>query len=66
MRDDAILEKARMIFIDHFMYSVYTLLSFTQQPQQICIESRLLWMSVPKTVKHENDMGIIGNDMRIN
>ena len=47
MRDDAILGKARMIFIDHVTYYVYTLLSFTQQPQQICIKSRLLWMSVP-------------------
>ena len=53
MRDDAILGKARMIFIDHVTYYVYTLLSFTQQPQQICMRSRLLWMSVPKTVKHK-------------
>ena len=51
-----------MTFIDHFTHitDIYTI------PTTKCIiRSLLLWMSPLETIKQENKMGIIGNDLRI-
>ena len=45
---------------------MYASLIFHDNYNRIHMKSMFLWMSIPETVKHKNNMGIIGNDMRIN
>ena len=52
-----------MTFIDHFtcITDIYTI----PTTKCIIISSLLLWMSPLETIKQENNVGIVDNDLRI-
>ena len=61
MRDESILEKVRMIFIDHFTCITKICTTYLQKTEFFF--SRCQY--IPETLIQKNNMGIIDNDMRI-
>ena len=53
-----------MTFIDHFTFITDITLHYTYN--KMYISSLHLWMSPLETIKQENNLGIIGNDLKNN